>query len=264
MKAAWLREKKRFAAEAERLERETMESVQAQTDARCNLREAFEACYNTAAAGPGAMEVEDAANSAEWEATVAGWNQEAQPDWNSVLQRAYGDVSPPADTEADAGIRRPNAGAGAAPLPATPPAHFGGLYARPPMNATYDPYQAAMTGTPSVPAVPCGSIPPGLTPATSIATKGDLTDKTGPSPSTTTVPEPGYGPSPVQERLNRRRALEPFGGKPVPLDTMSGASCLSSGQKVFVEDDPDEFSGADGPPDSTKQPGVAIMEWTEW
>ena len=50
----------------------------------------------------------------------------------------------------------------------------------------------------------------------------------------------------------------------MPLDTMSGASCLASGQKVFVEDDPDEFSGADGPPDSTKQPGVAIMEWTEW
>ena len=123
MKAAWLREKKRFAAEAERLERETMESVQAQTDARCNLREAFEACYNTAAAGPGAMEVEDAANSAEWEATVAGWNQEAQPDWNSVLQRAYGDVSPPADTEADAGIRRPNAGTrcGAPPGDATGP-----------------------------------------------------------------------------------------------------------------------------------------------
>ena len=45
MKAAWLREKKRFAAEAERLEKEAGESLQAQADARCNLRAAFEACY---------------------------------------------------------------------------------------------------------------------------------------------------------------------------------------------------------------------------
>ena len=87
MKAAWLREKKRFAAESERLEREAAESLQAQEDARCNLRAAFEGCYSNDAAATKAMEVEDADNNAEWEAMMAGWNQEAQPDWGSVLQR---------------------------------------------------------------------------------------------------------------------------------------------------------------------------------
>ena len=88
-----------------------------------------------------------------------------------------------------------------------------------------------------------------------MAMAGDPSDKTGPLPSSTTTAEQGYGPSPVQERLNRRRALEPFGGRPVPMEAMSEAASTGTGHKVFVEDDPDEIAGAAGPPNLTREPG---------
>ena len=261
MKAAWLREKKRFAAEAERLEKEAGESLQAQADARCNLRAAFEACYRPTTETPGAMEVEDAANSAEWEATMAGWNQEAQPDWSSMLQRAYGEVTParkhvnPLTPRPVRTASAPMSGPRAAPGPAFSTTGFGDLYMNLSMNAIQDPYQAPAPGASPVQLGPCGSIPHGLAPTAPMAMAGDPSDKTGPLPSSTTTAEQGYGPSPVQERLNRRRALEPFGGRPVPMEAMSEAASTGTGHKVFVEDDPDEIAGAAGPPNLTREPG---------
>ena len=223
MKAAWLREKKRFAAESERLEREAAESLQAQEDARCNLRAAFEGCYSNDAAATKAMEVEDADNNAEWEAMMAGWNQEAQPDWGSVLQRAYGDSTPvrrplhPLTPRPQRPPIVPIPGPGPlAPVPS--PACLGDPQARASLAATYDPYQAMWAGASPAPALPSGTAPPGLTPLTSTNGPSSVEHAAMLAASTLPAPEHGYGPSPIREKLNRRRASEPFGGKPMPSE----------------------------------------------
>ncbi|CAE7176445.1 unnamed protein product, partial [Symbiodinium necroappetens] len=231
MMASYQRERGRFAKDTERLLREIAEAEQEQMDARASLR----------AMALSAME-EGKERDVEMPAVenvFASWARAEEQSTMGVLQRAMA---------ADLTPVRPTPSA-----PRTPPTGSGVHCEMSAPRAAVDPYF-------HIPAAPPGFVsPPGLAagPAVSQAPLEPSTAVPG-GPDPTGMPHvpadgsalpPGYGPSPtLQDRVARRRALEPFGGAKASRTEFDASaivaaaqSALASGKKIrIVEDDGDE------------------------
>ncbi|CAE7343295.1 unnamed protein product [Symbiodinium sp. CCMP2592] len=82
MKAAWLREKRLFATDMERINKEIATAVSAQDSAREHLQMVFMASMSGTEMPSTTMEVDGKEEEAQWEA--------ARSEWDGVLQRALG------------------------------------------------------------------------------------------------------------------------------------------------------------------------------
>ena len=139
MKAAWIREQKRYTRDSERRAREIAEAASVQEKARDMVRQAWSAQVSGIP-----MEVEASAPTPEWDAMVQTWGQEAEDHMGGVLQRALGEATPVRRT---APAMTPPTRAAAAAATAAPSAVE-------PSPVRTDPYPAPVPPAPSVAASP--------------------------------------------------------------------------------------------------------------
>ena len=257
MKAAWMREQKRYASDAERRQKDIDEAMEAQQRARTLVRQAWEQQQTGVpleAAKPSQQQV-------EWDEMVSNWEREADFQLSGVLQRALGPATPARRT---APVMTPpgrtamsdkvSTASGASPAQA-------------------DPYQAVVPAgpcpvvSPAANAPPPGAAPPpGLeapTPRQSpMAPRASVKESSKKGPATV----PMQGPS-LQEKLElaRTNALRPFGGagqRAPPANTNSELSELpahpETGQHLshaaIIEDDDEELDCA------SLSPGLGNLE----
>ncbi|CAE7947247.1 Gm166 [Symbiodinium sp. KB8] len=218
MMASYQRERLKFAKDTERLQREVAEAEQEQTEARAALRAM---AYSDMG---GSRDKERDVDMPPVENVFAAWASAEERGNMDVLQRALAaDVTPTRSAPA---------------IPRTPP-------------AAADPY--LMAGTPvAPPGLPApgtflqAPVPPHSAPTEAPALRGVPLEYPA-------DPNANYGPSPtLQDKLKRRRAMEPFGGGVASKAAGSGPdlatltlaeaqAALARGRRIrIVEDDGDE------------------------
>ena len=259
LKEALRRERARFAKDQERLLREIADAESAQDAARTGLRAAF-AEERSAALGGYDVEMGDQ----DVDRTFEEWAREDSTAMDGVLRRALapatGHALPPGSftspVRSNAAPKTPQPG----PLPGGP--------VTPP--ATADPYLGMASPFHAPPGLVV-SPHPGQNPVAPGLATGPAPGLVVNAPAAPLGPvethigsglegEPtGYGPSPtLGERVNRRRALEPFGGSARPPDPVPdnperarGVSleavqaALAAGRTVRIVEDDNEDELAD-------------------
>ncbi|CAE7239957.1 unnamed protein product [Symbiodinium sp. CCMP2456] len=245
MKEAFRRERSRFSRDLERLGKEILEAEEAQEIARMGLRAAF--CGESQLPSHSNGDA-DMSGGPDVEEVFAEWAREDSSATDAMVRRALGAslVTP----------TRPTAAAPRTPLQdraSVPP----GLSTADPGVAAFDPYSYV----PSPAAIPPGngfsgnaSQPPMVRPIVERPAIAPTPPPAEPPPGPDTMQE-SYGKSPsLQERLLRRRALEPFGtgrhaqthaGGAVTSapDTMANLHGGLGSHPVRIVNDDDEFSG---------------------
>ena len=229
MKEAFRVERLRFAKDKDKLAKAIQEAEEAQEVARQNLRDVFAGSQGIAETGDVAMEGPDA------DQVFSDWLREEAGDDDAMIRRALAPAMPTPSRPTRTMSRTPAQGISQAT--AAPP----GLAMAPTPPAMTDPYYNAMSPTMvpaglypqacmgQAPMIPAGATGPFLQPhfamlgATGPAPGPVLAASDGAAPSNLAPPtsgEPvadGYGRSPtLQDRVTRRRAMEPFGGSRNP------------------------------------------------
>ena len=248
MKEAFRKERVRFAKDRERLEKEILEAEEAQELARQGLRDAFfGAQRSTGSADVSMLEGPDA------DQVFEQWTREDEGAADGVLQRA---LAPRDHTPNRATATAPRTPPGGAP-----PAPVIPLMSGTPTAVT-DPYYNSMSPVMTPAAIQhylqqqmmqsqISVAPPGLAPiieAPAAVTAAVPPEVPAPGPLGE-GPEEGYGKSPtLHDRVQRRRAMEPFGGGrgPAPAgapDSLPPDARLPTNIRI-VEDD-DELNRAD-------------------
>ena len=238
LKEALRRERARFARDQERLLRDIAEAEAAQETARIGLRAAF-AEERSAAIGGFDVDVGDQ----DVDRLFAEWAREDSSAMDGVLRRA---LAPPPAGGNHGCIMTPTRTAAAVP-PRTPPATADPYLGAPsPFHAPPGLTSPNPAQNPVVPVVPAGGVdPPPLAPV-------ELVDSG--APAAAPAAEGGFGPSPtLSDRVQRRRALEPFGGARPGGDNDGRANAgrglsleaaqaaIAAGRSIrIVEDDNDE------------------------
>ncbi|CAE7581031.1 unnamed protein product [Symbiodinium sp. CCMP2592] len=223
LKAAWVREKKRYNTAMARHEKEVTAAKEAQAAARSLVRKAY---CPASDARPTPMEEEDS----EWEKMKAAWDAEQSRELGGVLTRALSEreegppITPLRPTHAEA---RTPGGGGAEPSP-----------------ARTDAYMLGSGGTPVASPAPAGTgLPSRLTeqsPTEPLRRDRPRTPRTAPyTGAKDGAVGPEDDPQGLAEKLEeaKRKAMLPFGGAGRQAEPKHKASRL-------VEDDPDELDGA--------------------
>ena len=253
MKEAFRRERARFAKDRERLEREIQDAEEAQEAARQGLRDAFYGAQRGDATGDVPMQ-----EGPDADQVFEEWAHEDEGAANATIRRA---LAPALATPT-----RPVAPAPRTPQERGPGISSGAMSMGTPV-AVNDPYYTAMSPVMTPAAIQQhlrqfmnGQIPvapPGLTPVNEAGVPPAFVPNVAPAPAPDGgVPVPsgaptdeGYGKSPtLQDRVQRRRALEPFGGTagpPAAAETGQGPR-IPTGFRILEDDDElDQVDNAD-------------------
>ncbi|CAE7641216.1 unnamed protein product [Symbiodinium sp. CCMP2456] len=242
MKEAFRRERSRFSRDLERLDKEILEAEEAQELARMGLRAAF--VGESRPVHPSGDV--DMSGGPDVEAVFAEWAREDSSATDAMVRRALGAslVTPTRPTTAAPRTPHQERAVG-------PP----GLVAADAGVAAFDPYSyvPSPVATPPGTGLPGNACqPPMIRPSAERPAVAPTPPPSEPPPGPDAAPE-AYGKSPtLQERLHRRRALEPFGmGRPAqafpegmvssgldPAATLQGGSGLHS---VRIVNDDDEL-----------------------
>ncbi|CAE7697032.1 psaC [Symbiodinium sp. CCMP2592] len=190
LKATFARERGRFAKDQERMAKEIVEAEAAQEEARGALRQVF-------MQEQGQPQDVAMAELPSVDQVFASWETEDQSDYGAVLRRAMDSRGSPVPVMMDpylaasymSGAIPPGFGPPMLPVPG------------PGLAVSGDMDVAGTTGPPA-------HMPPGhMVPAPAVAPPA------APTTGADAIHNGGYGPSPtLGDRLQRRRALEPFGG----------------------------------------------------
>ena len=262
MKEAFRLERLRFAKDKDKLAKAILEAEEAQEAARQNLRNVFAGSQGIAETGDVTMDGPDA------DQVFSEWLREEAGDDDAMIRRALAPASQTPNRGARPAQRTPTPGPGQAVM--APP----GLAIAPTPPAMTDPYYNAMSPTmvpaglyphaymgqaPMIPAGATGAFlqphlammgatgpAAGLVPATA---EGAAPPNPAPPSSGEPVAE-GYGRSPtLQDRVARRKAMEPFGGSRHPpavpdegatTDTAGPATGPTRPGSVPIVEDDDE------------------------
>ncbi|OLQ07506.1 hypothetical protein AK812_SmicGene9087 [Symbiodinium microadriaticum] len=278
MKEAFRLERLRFAKDKDKLAKAILEAEEAQEAARQNLRNVFAGSQGIAETGDVTMDGPDA------DQVFSEWLREEAGDDDAMIRRALAPASQTPNRGARPAQRTPTPGPGQAVM--APP----GLAIAPTPPAMTDPYYNAMSPTmvpaglyphaymgqaPMIPAGATGAfLQPHLAMMGATGPAEGLVPETAegaapPNPAPPSSGEPvaeGYGRSPtLQDRVARRKAMEPFGGsRQPPAVTDEGATTDTAGPATgptrpgsvpIVEDDDEAHQVLTPDPDSSATQG---------